>query len=158
MRLVSKLRANHEPKPRSQTSSGTKTCVWSGLIPTLVYLISGLGTGEGISCRDAMSAAGSAFSPPGSCTALEVMLWPARSRSQHRLHAEFRTLDFLPVFISRCRHWVHFLLGSEYRGRPPDIIKIQHLHKPTLSLWQIGYHPLSVMGESRKYRIFLDDS
>ncbi|TNN87499.1 hypothetical protein EYF80_002216 [Liparis tanakae] len=33
--------------------------------PTLVYLISGLGTGEGISWRDAMRAAGSLFTSPG---------------------------------------------------------------------------------------------
>lgn len=40
---------------------------------TLVYLISGLGTGVGIRCRDAMSAAGSLFTSPGSSALLEVI-------------------------------------------------------------------------------------
>lgn len=40
---------------------------------TLVYLISGLGTGEGTRWRDAMSAAGSFFTSPGSSTLLEVI-------------------------------------------------------------------------------------
>ena len=40
---------------------------------TLVYLISGLGTGEGISWRDAMRAAGSVFSSPGISISLEVI-------------------------------------------------------------------------------------
>lgn len=41
--------------------------------PTLVYLISGLATGEGISWRDAMRAAGSLFTSPGISVLLEVI-------------------------------------------------------------------------------------
>lgn len=41
---------------------------------TLVYLISRLGVGEGKRCRDAMRAAGSAFTSPGISILLEVMV------------------------------------------------------------------------------------
>lgn len=41
---------------------------------TLVYLISRLGVGDGRRCRDAMSAAGSAFTSPGISILLEVMV------------------------------------------------------------------------------------
>lgn len=40
---------------------------------TLVYLISRLGVGDGRSCSEAMSAAGSAFTSPGMAISLEVM-------------------------------------------------------------------------------------
>lgn len=43
---------------------------------TLVYLISRLGVGNGRRCRDAMSAAGSAFTSPGISILLEVMVSP----------------------------------------------------------------------------------
>lgn len=107
------------------------------VLPTLVYLISGLGTGEGISCRDAMSAAGSAFSPPGSCTALEVMLWRARSLAPNTDFTENLGLWTPSCVYKQVSALSPFLLGREYRGRPPDIIQIHHLHKATLSLWQI---------------------
>ena len=44
-----------------------------GDLQTFVYLISGLGTGEGISWRDAMRAAGSLFTSPGISILLEVI-------------------------------------------------------------------------------------
>lgn len=39
----------------------------------MVYLISRLGVGDGRSCSEAMSAAGSAFTSPGMAISLEVM-------------------------------------------------------------------------------------
>lgn len=72
-----------------------------------MYLISGLGTGEGISWSDAISAAASVFTSTGSSTLLEVI-----ASSVSRLGSKSDTFfvpvadwdfEILPVFITRCR-------------------------------------------------------
>lgn len=83
---------------------------------TLVYLISRLGVGDGRRCRDAMRAAGSAFTSPGISILLEVMeagrglAYPRRglcARSAGRGRAR--------LYIGRCQAGA-LLIGREGRG------------------------------------------
>lgn len=101
--------------------------------PTLVYLISGLGTGDGISWRDAMRAAGSLFTSAGISILLEVIVTPL-VRLLCRLGWLFSKLlicdqDFgiLPGFIARCQP--RFTLIGPAERAVLLKIKFTHLHK-----------------------------
>lgn len=99
----------------------------------MVYLISGLGTGDGISWRDAMRAAGSLFTSPGISILLEVIVTPL-VRLLCRLCWLFSKLlicdqDFgiLPGFIARCQP--RFTLIGPAERAVLLKIKFTHLHK-----------------------------
>lgn len=82
---------------------------------TLVYLISRLGVGDGRSCSEAMSAAGSAFTSPGMAISLEVMGsrgWVCAGRCA----AGARSL-----YIGRCQAATLLIgrAGPEARGAGP---------------------------------------
>lgn len=100
---------------------------------TLVYLISGLGTGDGISWSDAMRAAGSLFTSPGISILLEVIVTLQLVRPSlppffpKKLPMCDRDFGILPGFIARCQ--ARFaLIGPT--GRAVLLkIKFTHLHK-----------------------------
>lgn len=99
---------------------------------TLVYLISGLGTGDGISWSDAMRAAGSLFTSPGISIWLEVIVTlqlvrPSLPPFSPKLPMCDRDFGILPGFIARCQ--ARFaLIGPT--GRAVLLkIKFTHLHK-----------------------------
>lgn len=99
---------------------------------TLVYLISGLGTGEGISWRDAMRAAGSLFSSPGISISLEVIaaVSPLVCAAPHRV-------IFFLLFWSGLRvpSWVYSQVSAavhfHWAKKRAVLLKIKfaHLHK-----------------------------
>lgn len=100
---------------------------------TLVYLISGLGTGVGIRWSDAMRAAGSLFTSPGISILLEVIFTLQLVR-HCRLFSPLKKLPMcdrgfviLAGFITRCQ--ARFVLIGP-TGRAVLLkIKFTHLHK-----------------------------
>lgn len=86
---------------------------------TLVYLISRLGVGDGKRCRDAMRAAGSAFTSPGISILLEVMV-AGRGLARPRrglcgLCARSAGRGRARLYIGRCQAGA-LLIGREGRG------------------------------------------
>lgn len=83
---------------------------------TLVYLISRLGVGDGKRCRDAMRAAGSAFTSPGISILLEVMVaGRGLARPRRGLCARSAGRGRARLYIGRCQAGA-FLIGREGRG------------------------------------------
>lgn len=86
---------------------------------TFVYLISRLGVGDGKRCRDAMRAAGSAFTSPGISILLEVMVAGRGLAGPRRglcgLCARSAGGGRARLYIGRCQAGA-FLIGREGRG------------------------------------------
>lgn len=119
---------------------------------TLVYLISRLGVGDGKRCRDAMRAAGSAFTSPGISILLEVMV-AGRGLARPRrglcgLCARSAGRGRARLYIGRCQAGA-LLIGREGRsaggwsilprtpGRSPDLHKAR---RPRRAVRSLGAH------------------